>query len=81
MTYSENILYIQRQNSNLTEDFYELWRDVDMEKLKFASEAFNKQPDAINFWMGDDRAITSSKTTAVTSYRFTNEEYLWNLSA
>ncbi|XP_021700731.1 jmjC domain-containing protein 7 [Aedes aegypti] len=56
----ENILYIQRQNSNLTEDFYELWRDVDMEKLKFASEAFNKQPDAINFWMGDDRAITST---------------------
>nr|XP_019540314.2 bifunctional peptidase and (3S)-lysyl hydroxylase Jmjd7 [Aedes albopictus] len=55
----ESILYIQRQNSNLTEDFHELWRDVDAEKLNFATEAFNKQPDAINFWMGDERAVTS----------------------
>ncbi|XP_001842137.2 bifunctional peptidase and (3S)-lysyl hydroxylase JMJD7 [Culex quinquefasciatus] len=55
----ENILYIQRQNSNLTEDFQELWQDVLTERLSFAAEAFNKEPDAINFWMGDDRAVTS----------------------
>ncbi|XP_035916277.1 bifunctional peptidase and (3S)-lysyl hydroxylase Jmjd7 isoform X1 [Anopheles stephensi] len=53
------IPYIQRQNSNLTEDFQELWMDVNESSLDFASEAFNKKPDAINFWMGDERAITS----------------------
>ena len=26
-----------------------------------ASEAFGKDPDAVNFWMGDGRAVTSSK--------------------
>ncbi|XP_035795793.1 bifunctional peptidase and (3S)-lysyl hydroxylase Jmjd7-like [Anopheles albimanus] len=54
-----SVLYIQRQNSNLTEDFEELWNDVNEASLDFASEAFNKKPDAINFWMGDERAITS----------------------
>lgn len=58
---SENVLYIQRQNSNLTEDFQELWKDIDIESLSFAAEAFNKEPDAVNFWMGDERAITSSE--------------------
>ncbi|KAM3961355.1 jumonji domain containing 7 [Aphomia sociella] len=52
------ITYIQRQNSNLTEDLKELLPDVDPE-IHFASEAFNKSPDAINFWMGDERAVTS----------------------
>ncbi|XP_059055868.1 uncharacterized protein LOC131849767 [Achroia grisella] len=52
------ITYIQRQNSNLTEDFKELISDVDTD-IHFASEAFNKNPDAINFWMGDERAVTS----------------------
>ncbi|XP_055641980.1 bifunctional peptidase and (3S)-lysyl hydroxylase Jmjd7 isoform X2 [Toxorhynchites rutilus septentrionalis] len=56
----ENVMYIQRQNSNLTEDFQELWQDVEVERLNFATEAFNKDPDAVNFWMGDERAITSS---------------------
>ncbi|XP_052759171.1 bifunctional peptidase and (3S)-lysyl hydroxylase Jmjd7 isoform X2 [Galleria mellonella] len=58
-TKQENyITYIQRQNSNLTEDFKELICDVDTE-IHFASEAFNKSPDAVNFWMGDERAVTS----------------------
>ncbi|CAF4874245.1 unnamed protein product [Pieris macdunnoughi] len=52
------IPYIQRQNSNLTEDFKELLSDVEHE-IDFASKAFNKKPDAVNFWMGDSRAITS----------------------
>ncbi|CAH2237643.1 jg11323 [Pararge aegeria aegeria] len=56
---SENLIpYIQRQNSNLTEDFSELMRDVESD-VSFASQAFNKKPDAVNFWMGDDRAVTS----------------------
>ncbi|XP_063387895.1 uncharacterized protein LOC134673797 [Cydia fagiglandana] len=52
------IPYIQKQNSNLTEDFKELLCDIQSE-IPFASEAFNKSPDAVNFWMGDDRAVTS----------------------
>lgn len=54
-----NVYYIQKQNSNLSNDFHELLNDIDMQTLKFAFEAFNKEPDAANFWMGDRRAITS----------------------
>ncbi|CAB3249703.1 unnamed protein product [Arctia plantaginis] len=52
------IPYIQRQNSNLRTDFPELLPEVDSD-IAFASEAFNKKPDAVNFWMGDERAVTS----------------------
>lgn len=58
-TDNSNVYYIQKQNSNLLEDFPELLSDIDMRTLKFAFEAFNKHPDAINFWMGDRRAVTS----------------------
>lgn len=34
--------------------------------LSFSADAFNKQPDAVNFWMGDQRAITSSKFLGMT---------------
>lgn len=51
--------YIQKQNSNLTEEHPELVDDLDDSLLHFAKLAFNKEPDAINFWMGDSRAITS----------------------
>lgn len=53
------ISYIQRQNSNLNCDFPELVDDLDYSLLSFATDAFNKQPDAVNFWMGDARAVTS----------------------
>ncbi|CAH0696283.1 unnamed protein product [Spodoptera exigua] len=52
------IQYIQKQNSNLTTDFPELLDDV-LKEIPFASEAFDKSPDAVNFWMGDERAVTS----------------------
>ncbi|KAK4879601.1 hypothetical protein RN001_007747 [Aquatica leii] len=52
------ICYIQRQNSNLTEDFEELIGDIEIE-LTWANDIFTKNPDAINFWMGDTRAVTS----------------------
>ncbi|KAJ8710111.1 hypothetical protein PYW07_009477 [Mythimna separata] len=52
------IQYIQKQNSNLTVDYPELLPDV-LADIPFASEAFNKEPDAVNFWMGDERAVTS----------------------
>ncbi|XP_017786409.1 PREDICTED: jmjC domain-containing protein 7 [Nicrophorus vespilloides] len=55
----ENVIcYIQRQNSNLTEDFQELFNDIPL-NIGWASKAFNKKPDAVNFWMGDERAVTS----------------------
>ena len=37
---------------------FELLQDI--EELQWAKEAFGKNPDAINFWMGDGRAVTST---------------------
>lgn len=54
----EGIFYIQKQNSNLTEEFSEIIGDAALD-IPWASEAFGKLPDAVNFWMGDGRAITS----------------------
>lgn len=66
LIYRDNyILYIQKQNSNLTEDFTELIPDIESD-VSWASKAFNKKPDAVNFWMGDERAVTSSKSFKLT---------------
>ena len=54
------VFYIQKQNSNLTDEFKDIFKDVDSE-ISWASEAFGKKPDAINIWIGDERAVTSSK--------------------
>ena len=51
--------YVQKQNSNLTDEFGKLFDDIS--ELDWASEAFGKKPDAINFWMGDQRCVTSSE--------------------
>lgn len=56
---NKEIFYIQKQNSNFSLDFPELLNDIDLSTLQFATEAFNKEHDALNFWMGDERAITS----------------------
>lgn len=53
------VCYIQSQNSNLTESLNEFMNDVEPDII-WASKAFNKQPDAVNFWMGDHRAVTST---------------------
>ena len=55
----KGVHYIQKQNSNLTDEFREVLGDV--EELEWAREAFGKEPDAVNFWMGDGRAVTSSE--------------------
>ncbi|XP_013379747.1 jmjC domain-containing protein 7 [Lingula anatina] len=52
------IFYIQKQNSNFTEEFPELLPDAESE-IEMATKAFGKTPDAVNFWMGDARAVTS----------------------
>ncbi|XP_041367695.1 bifunctional peptidase and (3S)-lysyl hydroxylase Jmjd7-like [Gigantopelta aegis] len=50
--------YIQKQNSNLADEFAPIIDDVESD-LSLGSEAFGKAPDAVNFWMGDGRAVTS----------------------
>ena len=56
---STGVHYIQKQNSNLTEEISDLIDDIC--PFDWATEAFGKSPDAVNFWMGDQRAVTSSK--------------------
>lgn len=52
------VCYLQRQNSNFTEDFSEMFVDTERE-IAWASKAFNSQPDAVNLWIGESRAVTS----------------------
>lgn len=54
----KGIFYIQKQNSNFTEEFRELLSEADTD-IPWATEAFGVTPDAVNFWMGDERAVTS----------------------
>lgn len=53
-----DIYYIQKQNSNLTTDLPELLPDVQQD-ITWASEALGSKPDAVNFWMGSAKSITS----------------------
>jgi len=50
--------YVQHQNSNFISEFQALWADVPSD-IDFATEALGAKPDAVNFWMGDDRSVTS----------------------
>lgn len=52
------VYYVQKQNSNMVEELKHLICDVHPQ-IDWASEAFGKLPDAVNFWMGDERAVTS----------------------
>lgn len=54
----KGVFYIQKQNSNLTVEFSDILGDM-VEDVDWATEAFGKKPDAVNFWMGDSRAVTS----------------------
>jgi len=54
----EGVFYIQKQNSNLTQEFPQLLQDIE-EDIPWATEALGKRPDAVNFWMGDSGAVTS----------------------
>ena len=64
-----DVQYVQKQNSNLCDEFSVLSKDVS--EMTWASEAFGKDPDAVNFWMGDGRAVTSSKLLI---YRATGQD-------
>ena len=57
---ANGVFYIQKQNSNLTQEFKDIMGDIEAD-IDWATEAFGKTPDAANFWMGDARAVTSSQ--------------------
>lgn len=57
-TSSPGVYYIQKQCSNLTEEFPELIGDVE-NHIPWMSEALGKRPDAVNFWLGESAAVTS----------------------
>ncbi|KAG8449438.1 hypothetical protein GDO86_016188 [Hymenochirus boettgeri] len=57
-TMSPGVFYIQKQCSNLTEEFSELLNDVESH-IPWMSEALGKRPDAVNFWLGESAAVTS----------------------
>ncbi|KAI8894386.1 JmjC domain-containing protein 7 [Globomyces pollinis-pini] len=53
-----NVPYIQKQCSSLSTEYVELVSDVP--RIQWADIAFGQEPDAINLWIGDERAISST---------------------
>ncbi|PRP89286.1 hypothetical protein PROFUN_02160 [Planoprotostelium fungivorum] len=54
----EAIYYVQHQNGNFQSEFQRLSDDID-DELEWASQAFGASPDVVNFWMGEDRSVSS----------------------
>eukprot|EP01083_Nonionella_stella_P168774 570792_1 len=52
------ILYCQLQNGCMADEYSLLCEDIEMD-IEWVSTALNKKPDAINFWMGENRSISS----------------------
>lgn len=55
---NSGVYYIQKQNSNFTDEFVKLMSDADSH-IDWATEAFGMKPEAVNFWMGNSDSITS----------------------
>ncbi|XP_032882541.1 bifunctional peptidase and (3S)-lysyl hydroxylase JMJD7 [Amblyraja radiata] len=55
---ASGVFYVQKQCSNLTEEFPQLLKDVDAH-IPWMTEALGKDPDAVNFWLGESAAVTS----------------------
>lgn len=53
-----NVKYAQTQNDSLREEYGRLFADVPAD-IPFARIALEKEPDAINFWLGNERSVTS----------------------
>ncbi|KAF2165241.1 hypothetical protein M409DRAFT_56113 [Zasmidium cellare ATCC 36951] len=53
-----NVRYAQTQNGNLPFEYANLAGDVPTH-IAFATEALGQDPDAVNFWLGNDRSTTS----------------------
>eukprot|EP01132_Coremiostelium_polycephalum_P004854 gene4854-6050_t len=56
---TSNVQYIQYQNDSFNQEYQKLWNDIDHTCIAFARDAFGVDYDAINFWMGDERAVSS----------------------
>ncbi|KAM9777985.1 LOW QUALITY PROTEIN: bifunctional peptidase and (3S)-lysyl hydroxylase JMJD7 [Neosynchiropus ocellatus] len=52
------VFYVQKQCSNLLAELPELTGDVEPH-VAWMSSALGRSPDAVNFWLGDSRAVTS----------------------
>ncbi|XP_029982886.1 bifunctional peptidase and (3S)-lysyl hydroxylase JMJD7 [Sphaeramia orbicularis] len=52
------VFYVQKQCSNLLEELPELTDDLEPH-VPWMSTAMGKFPDAVNFWLGEERAVTS----------------------
>jgi jumonji domain-containing protein 7 len=57
-TVSENANYISLQNGSLPMEYSAIEKDVDQD-IDWCSQALGKKPDAVNFWFGDEKSITS----------------------
>ncbi|KAI8329936.1 putative pla2g4b [Chlamydoabsidia padenii] len=57
--YSEPVAYyISLQNGSLPLEYGQLEQDIDPE-IDWCSKALGCSPDAVNFWFGDDKSVTS----------------------
>ncbi|KAJ0063281.1 hypothetical protein NL108_015618, partial [Boleophthalmus pectinirostris] len=52
------VFYVQKQCSNLLEELPELTSDLEPH-VAWMSTALGKMPDAVNFWLGEENAVTS----------------------
>lgn len=52
------VFYVQKQCSNLLLELPELTSDLDTH-ISWMSSALGKEPDAVNFWLGEKAAVTS----------------------
>ncbi|XP_051253979.1 bifunctional peptidase and (3S)-lysyl hydroxylase JMJD7 isoform X6 [Dicentrarchus labrax] len=55
---ARGVFYVQKQCSNLLDELPELTDDVESH-VSWMSAALGKLPDAVNFWLGESRAVTS----------------------
>jgi Cupin-like domain len=54
----DGVPYLSHQNSSLTGEFPPLAADVP-QTLSFAREAFGNDAEAVNLWIGDERAVSA----------------------
>ncbi|CAL9686691.1 unnamed protein product [Knipowitschia caucasica] len=52
------VFYVQKQCSNLLQELPELTSDLEPH-IPWMSTALGKTPDAVNFWLGEESAVTS----------------------
>ncbi|XP_043998608.1 bifunctional peptidase and (3S)-lysyl hydroxylase JMJD7 isoform X2 [Gambusia affinis] len=52
------VFYVQKQCSNLLQELPELVDDLEPH-IPWMSTAIGKSPDAVNFWLGEENAVTS----------------------